>query len=296
MESTNTHTVTLPNGEEIAYRQIGHGPKTIVLIHGNMSSSIHWQSTMDALADTYTVYAPDLRGFGDSSYHQPFDSLEDLARDLSDWFDLVGVKQATVVGWSTGAGVAFELAALRPDLVEKVVTLGGVPVTGYPIYQKDEQGNPILTKLHDSKASLENDVVQVIPIKNALANRHTGFVTAVLNSLLYAKNIPADEEAQKLLNGVFQQRCIVDTYHGLVTLNLTDQPTKVAPASGKLNKITCPIVMLHGADDLVVPFAWGQDSYAKVGDKALFVPLPNMGHSPMTDNFDEYLEILKNNL
>lgn len=50
-------TVALENGEIIAYRhRPGTGDKTIVLIHGNMTSSLHWDMVMEALDEKYTIY------------------------------------------------------------------------------------------------------------------------------------------------------------------------------------------------------------------------------------------------
>ena len=60
--------VTLANNEQIAYRERDGGEKIVILVHGNMTSSKHWDVLMDALDPKYKVYALDLRGFGESSY------------------------------------------------------------------------------------------------------------------------------------------------------------------------------------------------------------------------------------
>ncbi|HEX9131488.1 MAG TPA: alpha/beta hydrolase, partial [Ktedonobacteraceae bacterium] len=53
---------------EVAYLEAGLGNTPIVLVHGNCSSSLFFQDFMLALAATgrYKVYAPDMRGYGDS--------------------------------------------------------------------------------------------------------------------------------------------------------------------------------------------------------------------------------------
>ena len=77
---------------EIAYLETGHGNTAIVLVHGNTSSSLFYQDFMLSLAATghYTVYAPDMRGFGDTQA-LPIDATRGL-RDFSD--DLFSLTQA----------------------------------------------------------------------------------------------------------------------------------------------------------------------------------------------------------
>ena len=45
------------------------GEKIVILVHGNMTSSKHWDVLIESLDPKYKVYALDLRGFGESSYH-----------------------------------------------------------------------------------------------------------------------------------------------------------------------------------------------------------------------------------
>ena len=54
------------HGHEVIYRTAGSGPP-VVLIHGMVNSSRHWEQVAVRLADDYTVIAPDLIGHGDSA-------------------------------------------------------------------------------------------------------------------------------------------------------------------------------------------------------------------------------------
>ena len=74
--------LTLPNGEKIAYVEKGKGDKVIVLVHGNFSSSYHYEPLYKRIPDEYRVIVPDLRGYGDSSYNSPIDSLHELGDDV----------------------------------------------------------------------------------------------------------------------------------------------------------------------------------------------------------------------
>ena len=290
MKQYEVNTVTISRGETIAYRKAGDSVNCILLLHGNMSSSAHWQRTMAELEQDFTIYAPDLRGFGESSYNAPFDSLKCLAEDLSEFIDAVGINHFTVIGWSTGGGVALELAALRPDAVHKVITLGSVPITGYPMFKKDEAGAPILTEPHQTKEDIANDPVQVLPVLAAYENSDRDFLRLVLDSTMYVKVKPADAEYDAYIDAALQQRSLVDTNYSLLTFNMT------ATGSNRLERVKCPIVMLQGADDIIVPLAWAQESHTAIGDKASFVLLEGLGHSLMTDDLPAFIQAIRKEL
>ena len=296
MKQYTVNTINLSNGETIAYRKAGNADACVVLIHGNMSSSVHWQTTMEDLEKDFTVYAPDLRGFGDSSYNSSFDSLKCLAEDLSEFVDLIGINNFSIIGWSTGGGVALELAALRPELVKKVITLSSVPITGYPIFKKDENGEPILTELVKTKEDIANDPVQVVPILKAFEEKDRDFIRVVLDNSLYLKVKPPADDYELYIDAILQQRCLVDTNYALLTFNMTNAPSLSAPGSNRLELITCPIIMLQGADDPVVPLVWAQESYALMGDKASFILLEGLGHSAVTDDFNAFIKAVRKEL
>ena len=54
------------HGHQVVYRTVGSGPP-VVLVHGMVNSSRHWQEVAMRLAEHYTVIAPDLIGHGDSA-------------------------------------------------------------------------------------------------------------------------------------------------------------------------------------------------------------------------------------
>src|SRR5690606_13904739 len=92
-------------------RSAADARKTIVFIHGNVSSSLFWQPTMLALPDDVRAIAIDLRGFGDSET-LPVDAtrgLSDYADDVASVLDEFGIRSANFVGWSMGGGVVMQL-------------------------------------------------------------------------------------------------------------------------------------------------------------------------------------------
>lgn len=90
----------------------------IVLVHGNVSSSLFWQEVMLQLPADLPVYAIDLRGFGDSET-APVDAtrgLRDFSDDVAATIDELGLGAVHLVGWSMGGGVAMQYALDHPVL------------------------------------------------------------------------------------------------------------------------------------------------------------------------------------
>ena len=108
MEIYDKKFVELGNGEKYAFIETGKGAP-LLLIHGNMSSGVHFSPILPALAEKFHCFAPDLRGFGDSSYNKPFGSLKELAGDVKLFADRMGLKEAYVIGWSTGGGATRDI-------------------------------------------------------------------------------------------------------------------------------------------------------------------------------------------
>ena len=92
--------------------------RTVVLIHGNVSSSLFWQELMQDLPSDLRVIAIDLRGFGGSE-HAPVDAtrgVRDFSDDIHETLEALGIRTAHFVGWSMGGGIVMQYALDHPVL------------------------------------------------------------------------------------------------------------------------------------------------------------------------------------
>lgn len=92
--------------------------QTVVLIHGNVSSSLFWQELMQDLPSDLRVIAIDLRGFGDTE-SLPVDAtrgVRDFSDDVHATLTALGIETAHLVGWSMGGGVVMQYALDHPTL------------------------------------------------------------------------------------------------------------------------------------------------------------------------------------
>jgi len=108
------------HGRRVIYRITGSGPP-VVLIHGMLNSSRHWQAVAERLAGRYTVVAPDLIGHGDSAAPRGDYSLGAHAASIRDLLAAIGIDRATIVGHSLGGGVAMQFFYQFPQRCERLV-------------------------------------------------------------------------------------------------------------------------------------------------------------------------------
>ncbi|KAK9143655.1 hypothetical protein Syun_013055 [Stephania yunnanensis] len=97
----------------------------VVLMHGFAADGIvTWQFQVGSLANKYSVYVPDLLFFGGSTTSRTDRSKAVQAECVAKGLCKLGVKRCTVVGFSYGGMVAFEMAEKFPELVNAFVISG----------------------------------------------------------------------------------------------------------------------------------------------------------------------------
>jgi pimeloyl-ACP methyl ester carboxylesterase len=105
----------------------------VVFVHGNVSSSLFWQTTMLGLPAHLRPIAVDLRGFGDTD-PEPVDAtrgLSDYADDVLSLLSALEIDSAHLVGWSMGGGVAMRMLRSSPTVVRTLTLVNPVSPYGF---------------------------------------------------------------------------------------------------------------------------------------------------------------------
>lgn len=109
----------------------GSGPP-LLLLHGYPQTHVMWHKVAPALAQKFTVVAPDLRGYGDSSKppgdprHERY-SKRALAQDQVEVMEQLGHKRFAVAGHDRGARTAHRMALDHAERVVRVALLDIIP-------------------------------------------------------------------------------------------------------------------------------------------------------------------------
>jgi pimeloyl-ACP methyl ester carboxylesterase len=187
----------------------------VVLVHGNVSSSLFWQETLLSLPDGFRGIAPDLRGFG-STETAPVDAtrgLRDYADDVVALLETLGTGPAHLVGWSMGGGVVMQVLLDRPDLVASLVLVnpvspygfGGTKGDGGELTSSDAAGaggggaNPEFVaaiEAHDTSADSPNsprNVMNAFYVADGFRSPlEDTFVESMLTTAIGVDNYPGD--------------------------------------------------------------------------------------------------------
>lgn len=125
------HSFTTSRGVTIRFAAAGSGP-ALLLIHGHPQTHVTWRKVAPQLAQTHTVVAPDLRGYGDSDKPDGGDehinySKRAMAVDLAELMDALGLTRFAVVGHDRGARVAHRLGLDYPERVTRLALFDIAP-------------------------------------------------------------------------------------------------------------------------------------------------------------------------
>lgn len=105
----------------IEYSQAGSGPP-IVFLHAFPLTHEMWQTQFETLQNEYSIVAPDLRGFGGTSSFEGTASIEQMARDVNDLLDALGISEPIVLcGLSMGGYAALNFTHHYPQRLRGLV-------------------------------------------------------------------------------------------------------------------------------------------------------------------------------
>lgn len=251
------------HGHQVVYRIAGSGPP-VVLVHGMVNSSRHWQAVARRLADRYTVIAPDLVGHGDSATPRGDYSLGAHASVIRDLLSTLGIERASVVGHSLGGGIAMVFFWQFPERVERLalVSSGGL----------GPEVSPLLRS-----AALPGARV----LLGAVANRRVADGFELAGRRLRAQGSGLGVQLQAVARALrpLQTPGARDAF--LHTLRaVIDRHGQRVSANDRLYLLEqVPVLVVWGERDATIPIAHGHATHAAVPHSRL-VTLPKAAHFP----------------
>jgi pimeloyl-ACP methyl ester carboxylesterase len=288
MVNVTMKEVQLPNGETIAYREREGGEKKVLLIHGNMTSSKHWDLVLNNMSEEYKLYALDLRGFGKSSYNKLITSIKDFSDDVKLFVDEIDLKDFAIVGWSTGGAVAMQFAADNPGYCNKLILLASESTRGYPFDGKTSENEE--PRRFSSYEDIKRDLIRTIPVQAAYDTNNVDLLKLIWNAVIYTKNQPVPELYDEYVQDMRTQRNLAEVHHSNNTFNISHHHNGLVEGNGLVDQIDVPVLVLRGDRDFVINAEMTKELVDDLGAKAKFVELKDCGHSPLVDDL---LQLLK---
>ena len=226
-------TITVKDGTQIYYKDWGKGP-VVTFSHGWPLSSDAWDGQMLFLAQNgFRVVALDRRGHGRSSQAASGNDMNGYADDLAALIEALDLRDATLVGHSTGGGeVARYIGRHGTKRVAKAVLVAAVP--------------PIMVKSAANPEGLPIDVFD--GLRRDLVKNPSQFYKD-LAVPFYGANRPGAKVAQGTLDQFWlwsMQSGLLNAYESIKAFSETD-------FTEDLKKFDVPTLVLHGEDDQIVP-------------------------------------------
>jgi non-heme chloroperoxidase len=228
--------ITTRDGIEIYYKDWGNG-QPIVFSHGWPLSSDDWDTQMlFFLNHGYRVIAHDRRGHGRSSQTGGGHDMDHYADDLAALTAHLNLKNAVHVGHSTGGGeVVHYLGRHGESRVAKAAIISAVP--------------PLMVKTPANPGGLPKEVFDGLQAQ--LAANRSEFYRALPSGPFYGYNRPGAKASEAIIENWWRQGMMGGAkahYDGIVAFSQTD-------FTEDLKKITVPVLVMHGDDDQIVPYA-----------------------------------------
>lgn len=199
----------------IHFRQFRQEGTPIIFIHGNASSSVFWDETMEGIPEGYYAIAPDLRGYGDTE-----DKTVDATKGFSDWtHDLdallteLNIDKYHIVGHSLGGGFIFSMIGKHSSRILSATLVNPGSPFGFG-GTKDEKGTPCYDDYAGSGGGVVNaEFARLMGLKDRSSDNPQASPRVVMNSFYWKPPfVPAREE--ELLSSLLSQKVGENRYPG----------------------------------------------------------------------------------
>jgi non-heme chloroperoxidase len=260
-------TITVKDGTTIYYKDWGKGP-VVTFSHGWPLSSDAWDGQMLFFAQNgFRAVAHDRRGHGRSSQASSGNDMDGYADDLAAVIEALDLKNATLVGHSTGGGeVARYIGRHGTKRVAGAVLLAAVP--------------PIMLK---SAANPEGLPMEVFDgLRSALTKNPSQFYKD-LAPMFYGANRAGAKVPQGTLDQFWlwsMQAGLKNAYESIKAFSETD-------FTEDLKKFDVPTLVLHGEDDQIVPVKDSAKKSAKLIKGAEEIYFPGAPHGLTATHQDQ---------
>ena len=255
------------NGHTIFYTVKGEG-KPLLLIHGYGAGIWVWEKQVEALAPFYRGYALDLIGHGFSDRPKIPYTPETYIHCVRDFMDGVGIEKATLIGNSMGGGIAWAMAVLFPDRVDRLILIDCVPPD--VLRQAKNESFRMLAAIKD---------IPVLPYLVISARSKNSIRQILLECISEIKLITPE-----VVNRQYQLSRIKGTTWVLYsTLKHAKEALKLKDPFSLICK---PTLFIWGERDLIFPPQVGETLHQSIAGSK-FLRIEKSGHIPMWETPDE---------
>jgi pimeloyl-ACP methyl ester carboxylesterase len=259
------------DGERLYCHVQGSG-NPVLLVHGLGLSSYTWRRNIEALSQNFTVYAPDLRGFGKSDKPDKrgysLDHHRRMLKKLLDYFDL---RKIDYIGSSMGGEIGLRLAMTNPERIKRLVLIAS---SGY----RDEFPRVLRWLSHLPCSLIEPWVRRRILTEPAIRSSIMG--------AYYRENAVSEEEIQAMAAPVLEKGSPRAYLRLLREFDFGREKANYA-------HIMHPALILAGSHDIVIPLEHLRRLHRELPNSKLVV-IPESGHMLHEEKWQDVNQLILN--
>ncbi len=257
----------------------GTGGQPVVVLHGGGldAAGLSFRKAISVLAKRQLVIAPDWPGFGESAAMPSGWKVEDCVAFLSELLPVLGLQRTNLMGLSMGGGFALGYALQNPTLVERLVL-----VNSYGLGKERPGGLGFYLRVH---VPFVSELTWALITWNRTLARRT-LHAALFQRSEIATEILLDEVirfARKPGAGkAFRQLQRTEMLWDGFRTNYVD----------RLPEVQVPTLIVHGARDPLVPFAWAERAHRLIPNSELMI-IDQCGHLPPVEQSDVFNQLIE---
>lgn len=245
------------HGIQLAYERAGRGTP-LVLLHGYPLDHTIWEAIVPLLQDDFDLILPDLRGFGQSTAPEKPYTLEEMAEDIAALLDHLAIPRSALAGHSMGGYVALAFARLYPQRLSGLALVASQAAADTP----------------ERRAGRYQTI-------EAIQRQGVEEVARTMSERLTANT----ELVPRLRDLIRQQRPV-----GLI--GALRAMAERLDATAWLASLSCPLVLIHGQADGLIPVERAREIQTLV-PQATLVEIPAVAHMPMLEAPEMTAEALR---
>jgi pimeloyl-ACP methyl ester carboxylesterase len=243
-------------GLKIYYIEKGNGPETILLIHGNVSSTEYWDKFLNLLPSQYRAVAFDLRGCGLTEHPPNGYNIPQFVEDVNQFTSQLKLTRFHLLGHSMGGMTSMLFTLKHPEEVQTLALLDSVPANG--LFLNDEVRSYFRVIMKDRGTLRQIMEQMVVPFGEG----------------------PSFLERATEIAAVCAPQTFIENPESMHQTNFISE----------LSQITAPTLIIHGKDDAVIPLEFMVPTMKAIV-QAQVVIFTRCGHSPQVERPKEFSDI-----
>jgi pimeloyl-ACP methyl ester carboxylesterase len=253
------------------------GAPALVLLHGLGESADVWRPLAPRLAGEFQVLAVDLRGHGDSDWHDTY-APQEIADDIGELIGVLGLWPAAVTGTGMGGRAAALLAARQEHLPRCIVDIGASVQMYHPAEREAAEAMLAMPRVYESPE-------EYLRAWWAL-RRSLGLTWREEPPTEVARHI--ERSLRRLSTGGWSPKFDVDGY---ARYRYWSPGERSVDYHEEFHEISTPALLIRGADSPLLPPEEAAAT-ARAIPNCRLIEVPNARHDVLADNPDGLLEAM----